>query len=486
MPSPAGVSAHIRLLMSDGTEFNPDDLPMRKAMALRRPVRNAEIDFRLGDDRRVQTFGNAVPLFDASGGVRGSVAAFMDITALKWAEHELADNLEKLRVEITEREKIEQQLLQSQKMESIGLLAGGVAHEFNNLLTGIYGYGEMLRDDIPEDNEIQETVGHILTATERAADLTRSLLAFSRKQVMNRKPVVIDTIIDNAGKFIRRVIGEDIQFRTIHTCKELLVLVDTGQIEQVLMNLAVNARDAMPHGGCLTISTSGMEVREGSEALYDLSAPGKYAKLTIEDTGTGIDELSKERIFEPFYTTKEVGKGTGLGLSIVYGIIKQHEGSILVNSEPGKGTSFDIYLPLSVRCEAEEKAEISTTVVGGTETLLIAEDEAIVKFSMKKILEKSGYSVFAASDGEEAVALFREHDDISLVLSDVVMPGKKGKELLSEIRMIKPAVKIIFISGYTADVMHQKGIFEEGMDFIAKPVSKNDLLRKIREVLDRD
>jgi signal transduction histidine kinase len=266
-----------------------------------------------------------------------------------------------LRKETAEREKIEQQLLQSQKMESIGLLAGGMAHDFNNLLTGISGYGQIIQESIPVDDELlQESVGQILAGTERAADLTRNLLAFSRKQVMNRKPVIIDAVIENSGKFIHRVIGEDFDFRIAHSGKEFFVMADTGQIEQVLINLSVNARDAMPDGGCLSITTGMVSVKEGSQALYDLPAPGNYVRISFTDTGSGIDKTSMERIFEPFYTTKDVGKGTGLGLSIVHGIVKQHDGSILVNSEPGKGTTFDIYLPLIERREVKEEAKLST------------------------------------------------------------------------------------------------------------------------------
>ena len=398
---------------------------------------------------------------------------------------ELAQTIAALQNEIAEREKLEHQLLQAQKMESIGLLAGGVAHDFNNLLTGISGYGQIIQDGFPADDELQESVGQILAGTERAAELVRSLLAFSRKQIMNRKPVIIDTIIDSAGKFIRRVIGEDIEIHTASSGKRLLVMGDSSQIEQVLMNLSTNARDAMPHGGCLSISTREVAVMEGSESLYDLPLPGKYARITFADTGTGIDNEIMERIFEPFFTTKEVGKGTGLGLSIIYGIIKQHEGSILVSSEHGKGTTFDIYLPVIEGKVVKEEIKISESIDGGSETLLIAEDEEIVKDFLKKILEKAGYRVIVAGNGEEAVARFREHDDISLVLSDVVMPRKNGKEILAEIKEINPEIKVIFISGYTADIIQKRGIIEEGVEFITKPFSKNDLLRKIREVLDR-
>jgi PAS domain S-box-containing protein len=390
-----------------------------------------------------------------------------------------------LQEETAERRKLEQQLLQAQKMESIGLLAGGVAHDFNNLLTGIGGYAQIIQESIPTQDELQESVAQMMAGVDRAAELTRSLLAFSRKQDLNRQPEMIDGLIDKAGKFIRRVIGEDIEFRTVFGGNDLLVRVDTGQIEQVLLNLSINARDAMPHGGCLTISVNRMMVKEGSQLMYDLPSSGNYARISVADTGTGIDRTTMERIFEPFYTTKAVGKGTGLGLSIVHGIIKQHDGSILVSSEPGKGATFDIYLPLVEGHVPKEEPKVSITVPGGTETLLIAEDEEIVKTLLKRTLEKAGYRVIVAGDGDEAIARFREHDDISLVLSDVVMPGKNGKEILTEMREINPEIKVIFISGYTADIIQKRGIMEEGIEFITKPFLKNQVLLKIREVLDR-
>jgi PAS domain S-box-containing protein len=387
--------------------------------------------------------------------------------------------------DITERKKLEQQLLQSQKMESVGILAGGVAHEFNNLLTAISGYGQILQESIPADDDLsRESIENIMKASDRAADLTRGLLAFSRKQVISPKPVHIDTLISNTGKIIRRVIGEDIEFSTGFAGKNLLVKADPGQIEQVLMNMATNARDAMPHGGRLTVATRRVVVREGSEARYDLPEPGQYALISVADSGTGIDGKSLESIFEPFYTTKEVGKGTGLGLSVAHGIIKQHNGSILVSSEPGKGTTFNIYLPLVEGHAVKEESKMPAPLINGMETLLVAEDEEIVRMFMKKILERAGYKVIVADNGEDAVARFREHGDISLVLSDVVMPGKNGREVLNEVRKMNPGIKMVFISGYAADMMSRKGMIEEGAEFITKPFKKNDLLQKVRDVLD--
>jgi two-component system cell cycle sensor histidine kinase/response regulator CckA len=391
--------------------------------------------------------------------------------------------------DVTERKRLEQQLMQAQKMESIGILAGGVAHDFNNLITAISGYGETIRDSVSANDELlQDSVEQVLKAAERAADLTRSLLAFSRKQVIHPKPVLIDTVIRNASKLIKRIIGEDIVLSTSFSDKKLPAMADTGQIEQVMMNLATNARDAMPHGGCLDISTTETVVPEGAEAQYDVAMPGRYVRISVTDTGTGIDEKSLDRIFEPFFTTKEAGKGTGLGLAVTYGIIKQHNGSIHVKSEPGKGTAFSIYLPILENDPAgkEKPSAVASSTFCGTETLLIAEDEEMVRTFMKKIFERAGYKVMEAGDGEDAIEKFRENmEDISLVLSDVIMPRKNGREILDEVRKMKPGIKVIFISGYTANIMHEKGIFEEGLDFIAKPFVKDELLRKVREVLDK-
>jgi two-component system cell cycle sensor histidine kinase/response regulator CckA len=389
--------------------------------------------------------------------------------------------------DVTERKKLERQLLQAQKMESIGILAGGVAHDFNNLLTAISGYGQIIQDTVSaDDGLLQESIEQILKAAERASDLTRSLLAFSRKQVINPKPVYVDALISHTGKLIRRIIGEDIEFRTTFSDKKLLVMADAGQMEQVLMNLATNARDAMPNGGMLSISTGQVVVEEGSETFHDLSTAGNYALISVADSGTGIDRKSIDRLFEPFFTTKEVGKGTGLGLSIVHGIIKQHDGSVLVSSEPGKGTTFEIYLPLVEGSAATDQPKMTLPLDGGTETVLVVEDEEVVKQLLQKTLERAGYRVITAGDGQDAVEKFKEQrDGISLVLSDVIMPKKNGKEILEEIRTLNPGMKFVFISGYTADIIHGKGILEKDVDFITKPFLKADLLRKLREVLDR-
>jgi two-component system cell cycle sensor histidine kinase/response regulator CckA len=390
---------------------------------------------------------------------------------------------------ITDRKLLERQLMQSQKMESIGILAGGVAHDFNNLLTAISGYGEILSESIRDDDHLsRESIRNVLKAADRAAELTKALLAFSRKQLINPKPVLLDSLINDTGKIIQRIIGEDIQFSVDFTCENLLVKADPGQIEQVLMNLATNAHDAMPTGGNLSITTKKVIVEEGSEKLYDLPSHGKYALISVADSGTGIDKKTLQSIFEPFFTTKEVGKGTGLGLSIVHGIIKQHNGSVLASSQLGKGTTFDIFLPLINGQFLQEKAHLTSQYPGGNETLLVVEDDETVRMFIKRILERAGYRVIIAEDGEEAVVRFRENDDISLVLSDVVMPRKNGREMLEEIKKLKPGIKGVFISGYTAEAMQKKGMFDgtvDAMEIIKKPFRQEDLLKKIREVLDK-
>ncbi len=414
-------------------------------------------------------------------------AAVIDVTEQKRVERELQQTVVSLQKAIADREKVEQQLLQSQKMESIGLLAGGVAHEFNNMLAAIIGFGDEIRGGLPKDRtDLLECIEQLLNGAWRAAELTRSLLAFSRRQENKPRPLLIDTLIANTVKLIRKVIGEDIELSFNLPSKSLVVHADPGQMEQVLLNLATNARDAMPGGGRLRIDTNVVEIKEGSEMLYDLPVPGGYAMISITDNGRGIEKELLPRLFEPFYTTKELGKGTGLGLSIVYGIIKQHKGSLLVSSELGQGTTFTFYLPLYDGKLAEEEIAAKQPVAGGSETLLVVEDEEIVRVFLQKILGKAGYRIIVAGDGEEALAKFKDHDDISMVISDVVMPKNISSEIIGEMRGLKPHLKLIFISGYTADVLSQKGLRKEGTELITKPIKKDDLLRKIRESLDKD
>ncbi len=385
---------------------------------------------------------------------------------------------------ITESKKIEQQLLHAQKMEAVGQLAGGIAHDFNNILTVILGFANILQMDMSKDDPLQINIVPIVKAAKKASDLTRALLAFSRKQIINPKPVNINQIITGVEELLSRIIGEDIKLSVILADKDLIIMADANQIEQVLMNLFANARDAMPEGGKLTISTGFMKIDDKFMAAHAYGSDGLYALISVEDTGHGIDRGTKERIFEPFFTTKEVGKGTGLGLAMVYGIIEQHEGYVNVYSEPGKGTAFKIYLPLIKSTVEDTKPADSFVIKEGSETILVAEDDMQVRNFIKKLLEKYGYKVIVSVDGEDAISVFNENKDkIQLIILDTIMPKKSGKEVYDEIKKVRPDIKAIFTSGYISDIIQKKGILDKGMNFIPKPISPHEFLTKIYEVL---
>ena len=387
---------------------------------------------------------------------------------------------------ITEKKRLEDQLHHAQKMEAIGTFAGGIAHDFNNILTAIIGYANLLQMKMKKDEPLRAHVEPILASAERAANLTQSLLAFSRKQVINTKAINLNEIVGNVEKLLRRLIGEDIELNISLADNPMTVVADFGQMEQVLINLATNARDAMPDGGVLIIKTGMMKLDEEYIKSHGYGKTGKYAVISVTDTGFGMDEKTRERIFDPFFTTKDLGKGTGLGLSIVYGIIKQHNGYINVYSEPGKGTTFRIYLPLTKSKIEETKISEEAHSIGGTETILLAEDESDVREITKTVLEEFGYKVIEAVDGEDAVSKFTGSDErIELLLFDVIMPKKNGKETYEEIKKIRPDIKVIFMSGYPADVIDKKGLFDERINFVSKPISPTELLRNIREVLDK-
>ena len=389
--------------------------------------------------------------------------------------------------DITERKHLEAQLRHAQKMEAIGTLAGGIAHDFNNILNVIMGYGILVQDSLEAGSLSKERMNEVLTAADRAAALIRRLLAFSRKQLIDVKPFNINELILGLQKMLIRIIGEDIDLQVDLADRPLVVLADFGQIEQVLMNLATNARDAMPEGGRLTICTGLEEIDDEYVAAYEYGTLGMYAIITVSDTGSGMDEETQKKMFEPFYTTKGVGEGTGLGLAISYGIIKQHGGYIKGYSEPGQGTVFKIYLPLIAEAAfAEKKTEAPDTAKGGDETILMAEDDASVRNLTRIVLESSGYSVITAEDGEDAIIKYMENrDKIALVILDMIMPKKSGKEVSDVIREASPRIKILFLSGYAMDTIKTEELTESGFDFIHKPVRPQRLLRKVREVLDR-
>jgi two-component system cell cycle sensor histidine kinase/response regulator CckA len=388
-------------------------------------------------------------------------------------------------IDATERKRLEDQLRQSQKMESIGTLAGGIAHDFNNILTAIIGYGSLLQMKIREGDPMRHSVEQILSSANRAATLTQGLLAYSRKQILNAQPLNINEIIRRVELLLRRLIGEDIELTTLLTDRDVTVLADPGQIEQVLMNLATNARDAMPDGGNLYIETEQVVLDEQSAALHEFNRPGTYAVISVTDSGMGMDEKTKERIFDPFFTTKEVGKGTGLGLAMAYGIVKQHNGAIVVSSEIGRGSTFRIYLPLVPAAQKQALPADLPDILGGSETILLAEDDMVVRELTSHVLQQFGYRVIEAIDGEDAVnKCMQNRGQVKLLLLDVIMPKKNGKEVYNKISIFEPGIKALFLSGYTADIMQQKGLIDPGFSFIMKPVPVNELLRRIRAMLD--
>jgi len=388
---------------------------------------------------------------------------------------------------LSEQKRLEGQLRQAQKMEVIGRFAGGIAHDFNNILTAIVGYGHLMRMKMEGDNPLLAYVDQVLLATERAANLTRSLLTFSRKQEMQPRPVSLNGIIRNLEAFLKRVIGDDIQLHTMLGDDNIQIFADSGTIEQVLLNLATNARDAMPGGGILTIELASTVLDEQFVHAHGYGSPGQYALLTVTDNGEGMDEETRQNIFEPFFTTKETGKGTGLGLSIVYGIIKQHNGFISVYSEPGHGTTFRILIPRTESDHAIESPADRVVSPGGGETILVAEDDAAIRCFIEELLTSLGYRTILAADGQDAVDKFSQNKErIKLVLIDTFMPKKNGLEASEEIKAIQPAVKILFTSGHTSDLIQDKGLIEKGAKLITKPLRPYELSCKLHEMLHAD
>jgi two-component system cell cycle sensor histidine kinase/response regulator CckA len=390
--------------------------------------------------------------------------------------------------DVTERRALEQQLRQSQKMEAVGRLAGGIAHDFNNLLMVISGYSEFLLDRLGPDPALRGPAQEISSAAERASALTRQLLAFSRKQMLAPKILDLNAVVTENLKMLTRVIGEDIDLVMVPAASLGAVRADAGQIEQVIMNLAVNARDAMPSGGKLTIETSNVTLAEEDSRFHAPLKPGDYVQLTISDTGAGMDAETQSHIFEPFFTTKGQ-RGTGLGLSTVYGIIKQSGGYIWVYSEPGKGTAFKIYLP-RVAESADAPARVvesadAAPVEPGTETILLAEDETNLRYLARQFLEKQGYRVLEAADGAAAIQIAVAHEGvIHLLLTDVIMPGMNGRELAQRVSEIRPNTKVLYMSGYTENVIGHNGTLDAGVRLLQKPFTLRDLKSKVREVLD--
>jgi len=437
-----------------------ENCPVMRLQSSRRRE-TAEFDSK---GRRLQVIVD--PILDAAGKVEDTVHVIVDVT---------------------ERQALEAQLAQSQKLEAVGQLAAGVAHDFNNVLAVILGTATILQDEEPPGSALLPDLREIIEAGERGATLARQLLTFSRRQPVSPVPLNLSDLLNNLWRLLRRLIGEDIELHLKLDPNIDKISADPGQLEQVVMNLAVNARDAMPKGGKLIIETCHAVFDDEYVRQHVGATPGRYVVLSVSDTGTGMSKEVKARIFEPFFTTKDVGKGTGLGLSTVYGIVKQHGGHVWVYSEPGGGTTFRVSFP--VRSDAEQagpKPAASETVdLRGHETVLVVEDDPVVRRSVRRILKQYGYEVIEAADGREGLLAAQQAvGPIRLLLSDVVLPGLDGHELSEKVNLLHPEAKVLFMSGYTDTVIAHHGILEPGVAFIAKPFASEALGKKVREVLD--
>ena len=417
------------------------------------------------DGRTISCEWYNTPLVDDSGKVLGVASLAQDVT---------------------ERVALEEQLRQSQKMEAVGRLAGGVAHDFNNLLTVILGYSQILADGLPPGSRLADSTGQIKSAADRAAGITRQLLAFSRKTVLSPRVINLNEVVVNLDSLLRRLIGDDIEVFTVPAKHLGSVKADPSQIEQVVMNLALNARDAMPHGGKVMLETSNVTLEAPYAREHQSLEPGRYVMLAVSDTGEGMSVETQARIFEPFYTTKDVGKGTGLGLSMVYGIVKQSGGFIWVYSEPDRGTTFKIYFP-----RIDQPAELLLAekhvdkVQRGTETILLVEDDEQLRQLSSSVLAHCGYNVLVASTPEEGLAVCKANSkNIALLVTDVVMPRMNGRQLAKQILKLHPAMKVLYISGYTNNAIVHYGVLDSGLWFLPKPFTLSALVAKVREVLD--
>ncbi len=387
--------------------------------------------------------------------------------------------------DVTRERLTEDQLRHAQKMEAVGRLAGGIAHDFNNALTAIRGLTELAREDLPPGSPLRTDLDEVIRSSESATSITRQLLAFSRQQILQPRVVDLDRIVEGVTKMLRRVIGEDVGLRTALACGDGRVLADPGQIEQLVMNLAVNARDAMPGGGTLTIETRAVELRDEPVGCRMEVAPGPYLMLTVRDTGVGMTAEVRERVFEPFFTTKAQGRGTGLGLSMVYGIVRQSGGCVRVKSAPGEGATFEVLLP---RLDPQDLPRVSTPpaplkTAEGAGTVLLVEDESAVRAFVRRVLARRGWQVLEAATGDEALALMRTHGgDVRLLITDVVMPGMSGAALAERVRADHPHVPVLFTSGYTSTEIADRGVLPPDVELLEKPFTTEALLRKVADL----
>ena len=407
----------------------------------------------------------STPIRDERGKVAGAVVVFRDIT---------------------ERRRLETMVQQSQKMEAVGRLAGGVAHDFNNILGVITGYGELMRRQIEAEHPARPRLEQVLKAAERAAGLTRQLLAFSRRQVIQPRILDLSALVTDLDKMLHRVIGEDVELELRRVPDLGAVKADSTQLEQVVLNLVVNARDAMPKGGHLTIETANVDFDEAYAAAHPPATAGRFVMLSVSDSGIGMDAETQRRIFEPFFTTKAPGEGTGLGLATVYGVVKQNGGFIWVYSEPGRGTSFKVYLPrVDERPDALGAERGPAPVPGGRETILLVEDTEGLREVIGEVLAEGGYTLIQASHGEEALAVARRHEGpIHLLLTDLVMPKLGGADLAGELASLRPEMRVLYMSGYTEGAISRQGVLREGSVLLEKPFTNDRLATAVREALD--
>ena len=448
----------------DGTPFPTDQLPMAVTVREGRGIRGEELIIERPDGSRAHVLKNPEPLRGAAGEIVGAVNMVVDLTQMR---------------------QLEDQFRQAQKMEAVGRLAGGVAHDFNNLLTVINGYSELIMGTFKPGDRNGDLVKEIMKAGDRATGLTRQLLAFSRHQVLLPQVLNLNAILADSEKMLRRLIGADVDVKTIKDPALGNIKADPSQVEQVLLNLAVNARDAMPSGGRLVLRTENVELSAEQLSGNHENTPGPYVLLTVTDSGCGMDRTTQAKIFEPFFTTKGA-KGTGLGLATVFGIVKQSHGMIEVGSEPGQGTTFKIYLPRVVEAISRSKCpSIVPESLRGSETILLAEDDAGVRTLARHLLQANGYTVLEASNGAEAIRMFeKEGDTIALLITDVVMPNMSGRELAEQLVVRWPNTKLLYVSGYTEDAVVHYGVFHDQTHFLQKPFNPAGLALKVREVLN--
>ena len=413
-------------------------------------------------------------------GARRTLLYSAELIELDGAPHFLV-----LTTDITERRQLEEQLRQAVKMEAVGRLAGGIAHDFNNLLTAIIGSADLLLEDLDPESPARDDVAEIRRAGERAAQLTRQLLAFSRQQPLTPRVIDVNALVADMDRLLRRLIGEDVELRTVLTPDLGAVRADAGQLEQVIMNLAVNARDAMPRGGKLTIETANADLDEAYTLDHVSVRPGPCVMIAVSDTGSGMDRETLAHLFEPFFTTKEVGKGTGLGLATVYGIVKQSGGHVWVYSEPGRGTTFKIYLPLVIEPVEGLGPATAPVTLQGSETVLVVENEAPVRELARRMLEAKGYAVLTAATPADALALVERHKEpIHLAVTDVILPGMDGPELARRLEKAQPGLRVLFVSGYANEAIVHQGVLDPGVAYLPKPFTADALARKVREVLN--